>query len=540
MAKTSKTQKTSQKKLSPKKFAVIGLWVSGVAFLAVLVLLLVKLLALAKIYTLPNVPAFSWALAISAALIVLGLAFFALLDPQRVRVLLTGRQARYGSNAAIMLLAFVGILLVINIFVLQNPGTPFDFTEDKQNSLANVTLDTLKTLPSSVQATAFFTSQTPSDTARKLLENYKNNSNGKFTYAFIDPDQNPLAATQAGITGDGKIYLQMGNRHEIVALASEQDLTSGLVRLMNPGQKIIYFLTGHGERDIQTAGNTAYTAAKTALEAKNYTVQSLNLIATNKIPTDATVIVVAGPTQPISAAEATLLQDYVSKGGALIVMEEPTPLTQFGNSPDPLAVYLATSWGISFDNDIVIDTNTSQPLYAVAASYGTHPITEKLQGLVSFFPSARSLSVATNLTNQPTALVTTATTAWGETDFAALQTNGQVAFNSATDFPGPLTLAFAVSDATANNHVVIFGDADFASDAFFNQYANGDMFINAIDWAAGQEQLINLNTPTAISRTLVLPSSFWLLVMAISFLFILPGLVIAGGVVSWLVRRSRG
>jgi len=540
MAKTSKTQKTSQKNLSPKKFAVIGLWVSGVAFLAVLVLLLVKLLALAKIYTLPNVPAFSWALAISAALIVLGLAFFALLDPQRVRVLLTGRQARYGSNAAIMLLAFVGILLVINIFVLQNPGTPFDFTEDKQNSLANVTLDTLKTLPSSVQATAFFTSQTPSDTARKLLENYKNNSNGKFTYAFIDPDQNPLAATQAGITGDGKIYLQMGNRHEIVALASEQDLTSGLVRLMNPGQKIIYFLTGHGERDIQTAGNTAYTAAKTALEAKNYTVQSLNLIATNKIPTDATVIVVAGPTQPISAAEATLLQDYVSKGGALIVMEEPTPLTQFGNSPDPLAVYLATSWGISFDNDIVIDTNTSQPLYAVAASYGTHPITEKLQGLVSFFPSARSLSVATNLTNQPTALVTTATTAWGETDFAALQTNGQVAFNSATDFPGPLTLAFAVSDATANNHVVIFGDADFASDAYFNQYANGDMFINAIDWAAGQEQLINLNTPTAISRTLVLPSSFWLLVMAISFLFILPGLVIAGGVVSWLVRRSRG
>jgi ABC-type uncharacterized transport system involved in gliding motility auxiliary subunit len=66
------------------------------------------------------------------------------------------------------------------------------------------------------------------------------------------------------------------------------------------------------------------------------------------------------------------------------------------------------------------------------------------------------------------------------------------------------------------------------------------MFINAIDWAAGQEQLINLNTPTAISRTLALPSSFWLLIMAISFLFILPGLVIAGGVISWLIRRSRG
>jgi ABC-type uncharacterized transport system involved in gliding motility auxiliary subunit len=439
-----------------------------------------------------------------------------------------------------MLFAFVGILLVVNIIFLQNPGTPLDLTEDKQNSLASVTLDTLNALPESVQATAFFTTQTPSDTARKLLENFKNHSNGKFTYSFIDPDQNPLAANQAGITGDGKIYLQMGSHHEIVALAAEQDLTSGLVRLMNPGQKTIYFLTGHGERDINTAGNSAYTAAKTALEAKNYTVQGLNLIATNKIPSDAAVIVVAGPTKPISAAEQTLLQDYVSKGGALVVMEEPTPLTQFGNSPDPLAAYLAANWGISFDNDIVIDTNTSQPLYAVAATYGTHPITEKLQGLVSFFPSARSLSIGSNLTNKPTALIATASSAWGEIDFASLQANGQVSFNSSIDFAGPLTLAYAVSDTTSNSHIVVFGDSDFATDAFFGQYANGDMFINAIDWSAGQAQLLNLNSPTAISRTLVLPSSFWLLVMAIFFLLILPGLVIAGGVVSWLIRRSRG
>jgi ABC-type uncharacterized transport system involved in gliding motility auxiliary subunit len=97
-----------------------------------------------------------------------------------------------------------------------------------------------------------------------------------------------------------------------------------------------------------------------------------------------------------------------------------------------------------------------------------------------------------------------------------------------------------VEDTTAGSHLVVFGDVDFASNVFFNQYANGDMLINSIDWAAGQEQLINLTTPSTISRTLTLPSSIWLLIMAISFLCILPGLVIAGGVVSWLVRRSRG
>jgi ABC-type uncharacterized transport system involved in gliding motility auxiliary subunit len=437
-------------------------------------------------------------------------------------------------------MAVLGILLVVNILVLQNPGKPLDLTEDKQNSLASETLDTLKALPSSVQATAFYTTQTPSDTARKLLENYKNHSNGKFDYAFIDPDQNPLEARQAGITGDGKIYLQMGDQHEIVSYASEQDITSALVRLMNPGQRTIYFLTGHGERDIQNVADTSYTAAKSALEAKNYIVQPLNLIAQNKIPDNATVIVVAGPIQPVSVAEQALLQDYASKGGALVIMEEPAPLTQFGASPDPLAAYLAANWGIIFDNDIVIDTNTSQPLYAVAATYGTHPITEKLQGLVSFYPTARSLSITANMPNQPTALVTTINSAWGETDFASMQANGQVGFNQGVDVPGPLTLAVAVADTTTGSHIIVFGDSDFASNVFFNQYANGDMFINAIDWAAGQEQLINLTTPTSISRTLALPSSFWLLIMAISFLCILPGLVIAGGVISWLIRRSRG
>src|SRR5215208_7685751 len=38
----------------------------------------------------------------SAGLIVLGLAAYAIMEPDRVRRFLTGRQARYGSNAVVM------------------------------------------------------------------------------------------------------------------------------------------------------------------------------------------------------------------------------------------------------------------------------------------------------------------------------------------------------------------------------------------------------------------------------------------------------
>jgi len=113
MAKT----KTTQKRFGPKKIAPIGLWVSGIALIATILLSIVKLLAFAKVYTIQNPQTFTWILWVSAAIILLGLAAFALLDPQHVRELITGRQARYGSNALIMLVAFLGataIRLILN------------------------------------------------------------------------------------------------------------------------------------------------------------------------------------------------------------------------------------------------------------------------------------------------------------------------------------------------------------------------------------------------------------------------------------------
>jgi ABC-type uncharacterized transport system involved in gliding motility auxiliary subunit len=88
--------------------------------------------------------------------------------------------------------------------------------------------------------------------------------------------------------------------------------------------------------------------------------------------------------------------------------------------------------------------------------------------------------------------------------------------------------------------VVVIGDSSFASDIYFDQYGNGDLFINAVDWAAGQGNMINLTSSQPINRTLRLPSSFTVLLLAFAFVILIPGLIIAAGVWSWLVRRSRG
>src|SRR5215207_4078233 len=130
-------------------------------------------------------------LIISAGLIILGLAAYAIMEPERVRRFLTGRQARYGSNALVMSIAFLGILVVGNVLAFQNPVQVIDLTEDKVNTLSPELATALETLPEKVTATGIFSQNSNTESAEQLLSNIKANSNGKFDYSFINPDRDP-------------------------------------------------------------------------------------------------------------------------------------------------------------------------------------------------------------------------------------------------------------------------------------------------------------------------------------------------------------
>src|SRR5512135_3055153 len=130
-------------KVDLRRFAPLGLYLALLAALVTGGLFIVQ-----RSFTLP--------IQISLGVIVIGLALFILLDPQRTREALTGRQARYGSNALLMSVAFIGIIVVINYFVY-NHSKQWDLTEDKSNSLTSESIKTLQSLKSKVTAEAFFT-----------------------------------------------------------------------------------------------------------------------------------------------------------------------------------------------------------------------------------------------------------------------------------------------------------------------------------------------------------------------------------------------
>jgi ABC-type uncharacterized transport system involved in gliding motility auxiliary subunit len=333
----------------------------------------------------------------------------------------------------------------------------------------------------------------------------------------------------------------MGDRREAISILTEKEITGGLVRLMNAESVGIYFLTGHGERSPVGTDNTSLSKVAQALEAKGYLVSQLNLLADRKIPEDAKVIVVAGPTRSLSPDEISLLDQFLQTNGSLIVMEEPLPVTQIGDQPDLLADYLNQTWGIDSGKDIIVDQTSNQPFVAFTGSYANHAVTQKMQGLGSYFPTARSIRIAGERPGfTQTELAFTSELAWAETDLAAVTGQGEIG-PSEGELVGRVPTSVVVENASSNqNRLVVFGDVDFASDAHFDSYGNSDLIVNTIDWAAEQENLINLTPKTPIQRVLLPPQRYTMGLLLFGSVFMLPGLVLAAGITVWLRRRKRG
>jgi ABC-type uncharacterized transport system involved in gliding motility auxiliary subunit len=500
----------------------------------------VALLATGAYYAVSRLP--DLYVQLGAALTVLALLAAILLDPGLVRRALTGRQARYGGNALVISLAFLGILAVVNYLAYANPVRA-DLTEDQDFSLAPETRLLLSELQAPAHLIGFYSpdSRGSQESLQPILDAYRIYSDGLVTYEFVDPVADPLAAREYGVTRDGSLVVAIGDASEVVAFPSEQEITSALVRLANPEDRKVYFLIGHGERDIEETGDSGFSEVRGALEAKNYDVATLNLLVDPQIPEDALAVVVAGPTLPLTAEEGQLLSTYLDGGGALVLLQQPRVETRFGDTSDPLETYLSETWGITPADDLVIEPRSQNFIFAIAFSYADHAITSRMQNLAAYFPAARSLTVTplADSSVSQTSLAFSSEYAWGETDLGFLDTQTQPEFDEANDTAGPLALAAVAENLTAGSRVVVIGDSDFASNQYFYQLGNGDLIVNSIDWAAGQENLISLTPKPATQRLVVPPSTQVMALIVLTTVGLMPGSVVVLGVWVWWTRRRR-
>lgn len=464
------------------------------------------------------------------------------------------RSTEASTNALISTLAVLLILGLVN-FLMVRYSTPLDLTETQLFTLAPQTEELLQQLRQPLKVWVF--TPQPNPQIRDLLSSYQRLSQDKFSFEFVDPQVEPSLANNFGVKDFGDVYLEVvptldnaqssaTTRREFVGTVKaeplqESRLTNAIARLQSDRKFNVYFLQGHGERPLDAVRNGLSQAIRT-LQDRNYISQPLNLAERSEgVPSDADVVVVAGPKQALFPAEVTALQQYLQRGGSVLLLIDPN--TDAGLEP------LLREWGVRLDSRFAVDaTGTGRlvglgPAEPLITKYGEHPITQDFRGGYSFYPLARPLEVTPVPGVEDTSLLITADQSWAESD----PKNQKLEFNAESDRKGPLVLGVALSRSIQNpsnqnntnqdSRLVVIGNSEFATDGRFGEQLNGDVFLNSVSWLADTDQQTLSIRPKEVKRRRLNITPQQNRILGWSAIAILPlfGFVIA--IVLWLLRR---
>jgi ABC-type uncharacterized transport system involved in gliding motility auxiliary subunit len=475
------------------------------------------------------------------------------------------RGTRAGALTSASVLLLLAILVGVN-YVAGRQHKRWDLTEGGQFTLSDQTRKVLGELKAPVNVKVF-AKDTEFQRFRDRLDSYTYAS-PQVKVEYIDPDKQPAVARQWQVQQYGTIAVDVDGRIERITADTEQDITNAIVKAVEGGEKKVYFTQGHGERDTTSADQrSGYNAIAGALQRDNFAVDKVVLAQQQDVPADAAVLVIAGPKNDFLPPELDMVQRYLEKGGKLLLLIDPPD----GADAAPLMglITLARAWGVDVGTNVVVDVSSvgqmlgAGPSMPVVATYPDHPITENF-ALITAFPLARSVTPVDGGTNGRTAqpIATTSAQSWAETDLAAVFAGTPVARDEdGADREGPITLAVAVGvDApgapktppppppvpgqpapetppTPQTRVVVIGDSDFAANGVLGTQGNRDFFLNALNWAAQQENLIAIRPKQAGDRRVTMTEDQQRRVLYLSVLG-LPLAVAALGFWTWSRRRG--
>jgi ABC-type uncharacterized transport system involved in gliding motility auxiliary subunit len=420
----------------------------------------------------------------------------------------------------------VGIALALAYLAALHP-LRFDLTESGRFSLSAATVAMLERLERPVDIVFFHDPM-----MRETVELYEliARQTPKVRLELYDAMLQPARARLHGVEFAGTAVLRSDGRELRVHGGNEVDIANGILRVSRSATQRVCFVDGHGEPDpfsleshdhlegapghrhglgVQYVLHERHGMAKArhALETLNYAVEKVALSRGGDVLAGCALVVVAGPKVPLLAGEVARLARYLAAGGHGLFLLDPFVRT--GLEP------VLEAYGIRVEDDIVIDEAShfwADPSSPAVSDYNRHQITRDVP--LAFFPGARSLSPTARRPpgTSVVPLVNTSRRSWGQQERARLDAT------AARERPGPRTLmavalrrppdpvaddpirrepaaappAPAVPPATRPSRVVVAGDSDFATNSFFHVMGNGTLFLNIVNYLAGQENLIGL------------------------------------------------
>lgn len=278
-----------------------------------------------------------------------------------------------------------------------------------------------------------------------------------------------------------------GSQSVISASFNAENYFTGAMKSVVDGvQPTVYFLEGHGEIPL-----TEMTKLQANLGNYNYGAAQLNLINAEKVPDDACIVMIAGPTSDITEEEYEKLSDFLDLGGNVTLLMTP-------NDAELSYINLTSLMGefcIGMDYDRIYETDSArhvsgnpyiflcdlEPAGENAEIDLTGPLLED-NTILTYMPASRSfysIFGSNYQTLNMDTLIATQNTAYGEP------------YGGTFEDPDPIEgkkmyLAMYSEDSLRKNaKMAVFGSAEFITDDAMatDYYINPvNLFLSTITW----------------------------------------------------------
>ncbi len=450
------------------------------------------------------------------------------------------RQTKYVAYATTYILIVVAVVVIANVLA-DRYNKSYDATSNKRYSLSDQTAKIVKGLKQNATIT-YFNQSTRFRDGRDLLDEYANLS-PKVHIAYVDPDKEPEVAREAGIRNLGTAVVQIGDKKEVAKDMTEEGITGAFIRDLKNTTRTVCFVQGSGEHQLDDSDREGLSHFKDLLGKDDYETKSVDLLTKAEVPSECTSLVVAGPTRDYEQPEVDAIKKYVEDGGrALFMLDPPLKLGQEEIADNDALTNLLASWGVTVQKDLILDLNPIGqiaglgPQVALVTNYATQPIVNDMRGEATGLPLSRSIEIKNTDKTTVEKMFDSSGTSLATNNLSSPKVN----VNDPKNTKGPLTLAAAGTYNTGKENsqgrFVVVGSSSWAANRFINFNGNSDLALNTINWLASDEDLISIRPKQQEDRRITMTSAQmnW---VVITSQFLLPGIVVIGGIAMWWKRR---
>lgn len=450
------------------------------------------------------------------------------------------KTTKKGMSMGLMILLAMILLVSVNFLAVRFNKTK-DFTEENLNSLTDQSTKLLKGLQQDIEVKVFYRGQEAEDAKRKVkatLNTFAEESS-KFKVRYYDSYVDAIEAHKyLNDLPDVKenlifVFIENGGKKvRVDAPFGEEQVTSALIKATRQGEKRIYFTIGHGERNLESADAEGIKLFSMALKEASYLVEPLNLLEKAEIPSDASLVVIAGPTSQFQEGELNAIRNYAKSGGHLMIALDPGQRHNLAN--------LTKTFGVEFANNFIMNEYNKQVGRSSLATFGLYfdPNNE----ITKPFPTGQNFTVfdfASEIrpaNDRADTLKVAEIIKTDETSYAMNQPEKIDRLPSQKSFAVAIAVSGKVTAESKDFSAVIFGDSDFMTNKTFDQGLNRNLAMNAVASLTDEKDLISVRAKHAKGTKMTLTRTTQLLIVFGGMA--LPLILLIISAVVWFRRRG--